>query len=97
MNIKTSVLLILLISFGLVSCYAIWQVGYLGIWTAGLSNWGSAQVLCDLIVVSLLAMMWMVQDARGRGLNAWPYVIVTLVAGSCGPSLYLLRRGGVVA
>ena len=97
MNIKTSVLLILLIPFGLLSCYAMWQVGYLGIWTSGLSNWGTVQVLCDLIVISLLAMMWMVQDARGRGLNAWPYVLVTLLAGSFGPLLYLLRRGGAVA
>lgn len=93
MNIKPSVLLVILVPFSLLSAYAMWQVGYLGIWTAGFTNWGTAQVLCDLIVTSLLAMLWMVSDARGRGMNAWPFVVVTLFAGSFGPLLYLLRRG----
>lgn len=31
-------------------------------------------------------------DARQRGLNPWPYVFITVVAGSFGPLAYLLRR-----
>lgn len=97
MNIKPSVLLIILAPFSLVTAFALWEVGYVGIFTASLANWGTAQVLCDLVVTSLLAMMWMVNDARSRGLNAWPFVLVTLLAGSFGPLLYLLKRGGAVA
>ena len=96
MTIKPSVLLLILIPFSLVSAYALWEVGYVGIFTASFANWGTAQVLCDLVTTSLLAMIWMVNDARERGLNAWPFVVVTLLAGSFGPLLYLLRRGGVV-
>ncbi len=96
MNIKPSVLLLILIPFSLVSAYAMWEVGYVGIFMSSFANWGTAQVLCDLVVTSVLAMIWMVNDARGRGLNAWPFVIVTLLAGSFGPLLYLLRRGGTV-
>jgi hypothetical protein len=31
-------------------------------------------------------------DARARGLSAWPFIGITLVAGSCGPLLYLALR-----
>jgi hypothetical protein len=34
----------------------------------------------------------MVADARTRGLNAWPFVAITLVAGSFGPLFYLVMR-----
>ena len=47
----------------------------------------------DLVVSSVLIVIWMVSDARARGLNAWPFVVVTLLAGSFGVLFYLLRRG----
>ena len=97
MNIKPAVLLLILAPFSLVTAYALWEVGYIGIFTSSLANWGTAQVLCDLVVTSLLAIIWMVNDARSRGTNAWPFVVVTLLAGSFGPLLYLLKRGGAVA
>ena len=75
--------------------YSLWvmtQVGYIGIWTGALANPGSAQVLADLVVAGLLMCVWMVKDARERGANAWPFVLVTLGGGSFGPLLYLLLR-----
>ena len=93
MNRKTSALVLVLLGFGLLSTYATLQVGYLGIWQSSFANWGTLQVLCDLIVTSSLAALWMLQDARRRGVNAWPFVVVTLFLGSFGPLLYLLRRG----
>ena len=97
MNVKASVLVPILIPFSLVTAYALWEVGYIGIFTSSFANWGTAQVLCDLVVTSLLAILWMVNDARTRGTNPWPFVVVTLLAGSFGPLLYLLRRGGTIA
>ncbi len=97
MNIKSSFLLCLLIPFSALSAYAMWQVGYIGIFTSSLANWGTIQVFCDLVVTSLLAIAWMLNDARSRGTNAWPFVVVTLLAGSFGPLFYLLKRGGEVA
>lgn len=93
MTWKTPALLCILIAFGLLSSYAMWQVGYVGIFTSSFANWGTAQVFCDLVVSSVLIMVWMVSDARARGLNAWPFVVVTLLAGSFGILFYLLRRG----
>ena len=93
MPIKPAIVLMILVPFSLLSAYALWEVGYLGIFTSSFSNWGTVQVLCDLVVVCTLAMIWMVNDSLARGLKAWPYVLVTVLAGSFGPLLYLLKRG----
>lgn len=92
MNLRTFLLLFILADFALLSGYAMYQVGYFGIWQAGMANWGAMQILADLVIVSLLACVWMVQDARARGQSPWIFVAITLVAGSFGPLLYLLRR-----
>jgi hypothetical protein len=92
MNWKTWIIAIVLLHFAALTAYSMQQVGYLGIWQAGLANWGARQVLADLLIVCTLAMIWMALDARGRGLNPWPYLLLTVFAGSFGPLLYLLRR-----
>jgi hypothetical protein len=89
---RTPILLAALAAFGAYSLYAMWQVGYLGIWQAGLAGPGALQILLDLVIACVLISGWMIGDARGRGLVAWPFVLVTLTAGSFGPLLYLLYR-----
>jgi hypothetical protein len=54
-------------------------------------KWG-AQVLVDLVIACTLFMIWMVPDARGRKIPAWPYVILILALGSIGSLAYLLHR-----
>lgn len=90
MSRTTLLLLVILAAFGAYSSYAMLQVGYFGIWEAGLRDPGSMQVLFDLVISCLLISSWMVVDARAKGRNAWPYVAITLAAGSFGPLLYLL-------
>ena len=87
-----ALLIAVLVAFGAYSMWVMAQVGYMGIWNGALANPGSAQVLADLVVACLLICVWMVKDARERGANAWPFVLVTLTAGSFGPLLYLLLR-----
>ena len=43
-------------------------------------------------VFLMLSIIWMVIDARQRGANPWPFVVVTLFLGSFGPLLYLFAR-----
>ncbi len=91
---KLHILLIAAVTggFALLTLRAIDAVGYLGIFAAGLDNWGAAQIFADLVILAVLAITWMIADARARGLNPWPFVLVTAVAGSFGPLAYLLWR-----
>jgi hypothetical protein len=89
---RNFLVLAVLLAFGAYSLYVMWQVGYVGIWQAGLANLAALQVLLDLVIVCALASIWMLVDGRSRGLTAWPFVLITLAAGSFGPLLYLLYR-----
>jgi hypothetical protein len=84
--------LLVIAGFGVLSALALRDVGYLGIIAPHLQSWGGAQVLTDLVILAVLACVWMISDARERGLPAWPFILVTLVAGSFGPLLYLVAR-----
>lgn len=88
----------LLLALGLYSAYAVWQVGVLGIFQAGLANPGALQILLDLVVMALLMLGLMWRDARATGRRFWPYAVLTLAAGSFGPLAYWLmgpaRRPG---
>jgi uncharacterized protein DUF2834 len=86
------IVLLILIAFGAYSLYVMWHFGYLGIWQAGFANAAALQILLDLVITCLLISSWMIGDARARGLNAWPFVAITLAAGSFGPLLYLVYR-----
>lgn len=85
-------LLAVIIGFGALSAKALADHGYWGIIAPHFQTFGAAQVLTDLVILALLSCVWMVSDARTRGLNPWPFVVLTLAAGSFGPLLYLLRR-----
>jgi hypothetical protein len=81
---------IVLVPFGAFSAWVIWQHGYWAIWQAGLASPPALQVLVDLVIACSLGMMWLWHDARQRGRNAWPYLVLTFAAGSFGVLLYLL-------
>ncbi len=92
MTLRKILLWILLIDFALFSAWAMWEVGYIGIWQAGLTSPGSMQILADLVIACLLIMSWIFADARARGLNPWPWMVATLFVGSLAPLTYLLVR-----
>ena len=87
-----TLLILVLAAFGLFSTYVMWQVGYLGIWQAGVSSVGAWQVLLDLVIMSWIALGFIWRDARGTGRTVWPFALITLAAGSIGPLLYLLLQ-----
>lgn len=90
MSANTLILVLVTVAFGAYSGWAMLQVGYFGIWAAGLENAAALQLLIDLVISCLLITVWMVLDARKSGRSVWPYVLITLAAGSFGPLLYLL-------
>ena len=77
-------------AFGAYSLYVIAELGYLGLWQALLSNLAGWQVVLDLLIASVLLLGFLWRDAQRSGRRFWPYVLLTLAAGSFGPLLYLL-------
>jgi uncharacterized membrane protein len=92
MSSRLLVLVGVVAAFGALSAVALLDVGYLGIIEPHFQSWGGGQVFADLVILAVLAVLWMVKDARERELNAWPFVVITLFAGSLGPLLYLIAR-----
>ena len=92
MSIRLLSLITVIVAFGVLTAMALLEVGYLGILEPHFQSWGGAQVFVDLVIVCLLACIWMVNDAPSRGLSAWPFVLITLIAGSFGPLTYLAVR-----
>ena len=84
--------ILILIPFTVLSAYALWDVGYLGIWDYQRHSSAGWQVIVDLVIAIALILVWLVPDARKAGKNPWPWVILTLVTGSFGPLLYLIFR-----
>ena len=82
--------LAILIPFTALTAYAIAKVGYLGIFTYHLPSPAGWQVFTDLVIGMLLILLWIRRDSRATGRAFWPYLIITLLAGSFGPLLYLL-------
>jgi hypothetical protein len=87
---QRSLLIVTLVLFSALSAVALWQHGYWGIIAPHFKTVGAGQVLADLVIAVSLAMVWMWHDAKATGRNVWPWLALSMVAGSFGPLLYLL-------
>lgn len=92
MKMKKLLLWMVLLDFALFSSWVLWDVGYLGVWRAGFASPASLQILLDLVICASLVCLWMVADARQRGVVAWPWVVATFALGSLAPLSYLIVR-----
>jgi len=60
-----------------------------------MSSPGTSQVLIDLYIMALLAIIWMYTDSKRLGKPSWywvPFAILTLVFVSIGLLLYMVLR-----
>ena len=89
---QTQILAAVIVAFAVLTGLALADVGYFGILEPHFRSWGGAQVFVDLILLALLSCVWMVQDSHRSGISAWPFVALTLVAGSFGILFYLVVR-----
>jgi len=85
-----TILIAVLLLFGAQSIYVMSQVGYWGIWVNNWTHPAGQQVFTDLIISLSLVMLWLWRDAQRNQRSVWPWLLVTLAAGSFGPLLYLL-------
>jgi hypothetical protein len=89
---QRSIIAITLVLFGALTAAALWYHGYWGILEPHFKSFGAAQVFVDLVIALTLVLVWLWQDAKAIGRNPWPWILITLVAGSFGPLIYLLTR-----
>jgi hypothetical protein len=85
---RKSVAIALLVPFAVLSAYAVYKVGYVGVIDYQLHSPAGWQVFADLVIACVLLLMWIIPDARKRGRNPWGYVLITVLAGAFGPLLY---------
>ena len=94
MNAKQIGIGVVLADFLALNAYVVYQYGYVGFLELVTANAATTAVLVDLVIALSLVTVWMVRDARERGVSSIAYVILTLTLGSVGPLLYLFRRAG---
>lgn len=92
MSARLIALIAVILAFGALTAEALMETGYLGIFTMHMQSFAGMQVLTDLVIVCVLAILWMLHDAKTSGVNPWPFIVVTLAAGSFGPLFYLVAR-----
>jgi Terpene cyclase DEP1 len=80
------------VAFAALTLMALLDHGVMGIFQHQFSNLAGWQVWVDLAIALGLILVWLVPDARERQINPWPWVVLTMVAGSFGPLIYLMVR-----
>lgn len=91
---RRALALLLLIPFTALSLYALMQAGYAGIWLYQFQSAAGWQVIADLVVACVLIMVWLVPDAKRKGVAVWPFLLLTATLGSFGALFYLVIHGG---
>lgn len=88
MNSRRSLAIIALIPFSLLTGYALFQVGYYGIFQHLIDGPAGWQIFADLSIALFMVLSVIFKEAQAKGRTLWPWVVVTLLAGSFGPLLY---------
>ena len=81
--------IVMLVPFLLLTAYAVWDVGYFGIFDYHRHSSAGWQVFADLVISLVLVLTWLVPQAQKDGRNPWPWVVGTLLLGAISPLLYL--------
>lgn len=84
--------ILVLIPFSVLSAAALWQVCYLDLFIQQFANYGLQKVLADLVIAVFLCMYLMWRDSKKSRRNPWPCMLLSLLADSFGPVLYLITR-----
>ena len=83
MNLRQLIIAAALLAFTAFSLVVIGEVGYIGLWQAGLASKATLQILLDLCIACGLGGLWLLGDAQRRGV---------LTLGSIGLLAYLFMR-----
>ena len=90
---RRALAILILIPFSILSLYALMKVGYIGIFDYHRHSPAGWQVFTDLVIACVLLLALIVPEAKRRGINPWPFVLLTVVLGSFGPLAYFVYAG----
>lgn len=79
-------------AFTIYTAIVVMNHGYTGFIELAMTGGWGAQVFIDLCIALVLFTIWMVPDARERGIPFAPYVLLILTTGSVGALAYLVHR-----
>jgi len=92
MGVVRLVLSVVLAGFVTLTIRVLTEQSYGEFLEAATANAATGLLLLDLIICLGLASAWIRQDARGHGIAAWPFIMLSAAFGAAGPLLYLIRR-----
>jgi hypothetical protein len=92
MKLRLFFVLAVFLAFTAYTAMVVLDHGYTGFIELALTGGWGAQVFIDLCIALLLFTVWMVPDARERGIPFVPYVLAILTTGSVGALAYLVHR-----
>jgi hypothetical protein len=92
MNWKTIGLAVLLADFSALSAWVVYEHGIIGLYALVMANTATMLLAVDLVIALSLIGVWLYNDARERGVNPTPFLVLEVLAGSVGPLLYLVLR-----
>jgi hypothetical protein len=79
-------------AFTIYTTMVVLDYGYTGFLELAMTGGWAAQIFIDLCIALTLFAIWMIPDARERGIPAWPYFLAILTTGSVGALAYLVHR-----
>ena len=92
MKLRTFSLVAVFAAFTIYTAFVVADHGYTGFISLAMGGGWGLQIFIDLVIALTLFLIWMVPDARGRGIPYAPYAILVLAAGSIGALAYLVHR-----
>ena len=94
MNLKQIGLEIVLLGFAAFTGYCLYEYGTVGLFKMAFANAVSTLLFTDLTISLVIVLVWLGADAEEHHISMLPYIALTLMFGSVGPLLYLIRRAG---
>ncbi len=91
MKLKTILIAAVLVDFLALTAWAIANASWAAL-AEMLSSPLGIQVAVDLCIALTFASVWIWRDAKSRGLNPVPWIVLTWMTGSPGPLAYAIRR-----
>lgn len=92
MKLRLFSLITAFLAFAIYTTMVVLDHGYTGFMELAMTGGWAMQVFIDLCIALILFAIWMLGDAKERGIPGWPYFVAILATGSVGALAYLVHR-----